>query len=196
LNTQRVLVIRRGVLRVSAFNLLVSFHHHARSAAEEEVRERLKEAGASVGRLEQWSDEGVFLVEVTGDPRRAVADVRKICTDQPELFQHTHHWVPIEIWVSSSPGEMVEAVKELGRGIGPNDKWMLRLHKRHCKEHDLDLIKLLTDPIEIGVVSLLAPEKVLAVEIMGEKAGLALLGKKEILDVNRAKEEIGLTMFA
>jgi tRNA(Ser,Leu) C12 N-acetylase TAN1 len=193
LNTRGALILHGGQ-EVCAFNLLVSFHQNVRASAEEEVRQRLKDVGAVVERVEQWAHEGVLLVEASRDSKRMVMELRIMCRERPELFQHTHHWVPIERWVPSTDEAMKAAVKEVAQGIAAKDKWMLHLHKRHYTKHHDDLVKLLTDPIETGIVDLRMPEKIVAVEILGDQVGMALLSRDELLDVNRVREEGGLLL--
>lgn len=173
-------------------NILVTFHQNAKVLAEEEVRRNLKEVGASLEQLGESEVEGLFEALVIGDAKRAVADVRALCYDRPGAFQHTHHWVPIELWVPCEEQDMVDAAKELGKGIGEGDRWMMHLHKRHLPAHTTDLLMLLTEPIDAGIVDLEDPEKVVVVEILGGRAGMALVRKDEILDVNKVRGSLGM----
>ncbi len=135
------------VVEVKRGNILITFHQNARVLAEDEVRQRLKDVGASVEWIEETEIEGVFEALIVGDAKRVVAEVRSLCRDQPELFQQTHHWVPIEIWVPCEAKDMVKAAEELGKGIRPEDRWMMHLHKRHTHAHTADLLRRLTAPI-------------------------------------------------
>ncbi|HXZ24057.1 MAG TPA: THUMP domain-containing protein [Methanomassiliicoccales archaeon] len=173
-------------------NLLVSCHSNAMGLGETEVRDRLREIGVSVEGIEVSEAEGVLEVLVSGESKRAVAAVRASCALNPSLFVQTHHWVPIEKWVESKDSEMARATGEIGKGIMPEDKWMLHLHKRHVTQHSGDLIRILTDPINRGKVDLKRPDKIVVVELLGQKAGIALVAKDEILDVNKVREECGM----
>jgi tRNA acetyltransferase TAN1 len=173
-------------------NILITFHQNAKVLAEEEARRNLKEVGASVEWVEQSDVEGVFEALVIGDPKRTVADIRTLCLGQPELFQNTHHWVPIDRWVPSEEKDMVKATKEIGKGISVGERWMMHLHKRHLRAHTTDLLMILTEPIDVGTVDLEDPDKVVVVEILGERAGMALVRKDELLDVNKVREAQGI----
>ncbi len=164
-------------------NLLVTFHGHQKGHSEMEVRDRLKDLGAQVERLETCEVEGVFLLKVAGDPKVMVSQLIRMCHEDPVGFQYSHHWVPIERWVSSGKEEIRRAAEDLGRGIGGNESWMMHLHKRHFQEHYDDLIAYLTDPLNRGRVDLTEPDKILAVEILGQNTGLSLLTRLELLDV-------------
>ncbi len=174
-----------------AYNLLVTFHHNQKGHAEQEVRERLKELGTYVERLDLCEVEGVFLVQVGSEAKVLVAHLKRMCQEEPAQFLYTYHWVPIERWVPANMLEMRDAAVELGQGIGDDDTWMMHLHKRHFAGHHDDVIAYLTDPLNRGRVELEDPDKVLAVEILGQDAGLSLLNRLELLDVNKVRMAFG-----
>jgi len=177
---------------MDSYNLLVTYHGGLEGLGETEVRTRLQEAGAGLEELKRSDIEGVFLLRVSGDPKKVVSDVRTLCIGSPDLFQETHHWAPVEKWVRTDPSEMARTAAELGSGIATDDKWMLVLHKRRTQMHTMELIKLLTDPIERGKVDLKNPDKMLVVEVMGEMTGMSLVTKEQLLDVNRVRQEVEL----
>ncbi|MCG7840370.1 MAG: hypothetical protein MIO87_00505 [Methanomassiliicoccales archaeon] len=179
------------VVDMHAYNLLVTFHHNQKGHAEQEVRERMKDLGAYVEKLDLCDVEGVFLAQVGGMARVLVSQLKRMCQEDPSQFLYTHHWVPIEIWVPSKIEELRSTAIELGRGIGENETWMMHLHKRHFEEHHDELIVQLTDPLNRGQVDLEDPDKILAVEILGKNSGLSLLNRHELLDVNKVRVASG-----
>jgi len=54
---------------------------------------------------------------------------------------------------------------------------------------------LLTEPILKGKVDLRHPQKIIAVEVLGPMAGVSLLERDEIIDVNQLRLEVGLTQI-
>lgn len=174
-----------------AYNLLVTFHGNQKGHSETEVRERMKELGAHLERLETCEVEGVFLLQVGGDSKVLVSQLKRLCHEDPVGFQYTHHWVPIERWVPSNREVIRKNAVEMGEGIGDDETWMMHLHKRHMPEHYDDLIAYLTEPLNRGRVSLTDPDKILAVEILGKSTGMSLLTRHELLDVNKVRVEAG-----
>lgn len=174
-----------------AYNLLVTFHGNQRGHSEQEVRERMKDLGVYVERLETCEVEGVFLIQAGGDAKALVSQLKRLCHDDPAGFQYTHHWVPIERWMPSEREEIRKNAMELGKGIGENETWMMHLHKRHMAEHYDDLIAFLTEPLNRGKVDLTDPDRILAVEILGKNTGMSLLTGNEMLDVNKVRVESG-----
>ncbi|MCE5296842.1 MAG: THUMP domain-containing protein [Euryarchaeota archaeon] len=178
-----------------AGNMLVTFRPNEKGHAEDEMRARLKDVNVHVESVEETNVEGVFEVLILGDPKKVVRDLRFLCIDAPELFLHTHHWVPIERWVDPYIDEMVRAAKEYEKEIKDGERWMLHLHKRHIGKHSADLIEKLTAPINRGKVDLEKPEKILVVEILGDRAGMSLVRSDELLDVGKIREQRELEMI-
>ncbi|MBI0581889.1 MAG: hypothetical protein JET69_02610 [Methanomassiliicoccales archaeon] len=175
------------------YNILVTFHPTSKAKAEEEITQRIKENGLFLEDMIESSVSGLVLLRVTGDGKEAVKKLRAFAMRFPELFQHTHHWVPIEEWVSSDPDVMVGAASKFGERIGENDRWKLDLHKRQYEGgSNLDLVKMLTEPIRKGIVDLEQPEMMLKVEIIGGFAGFSLVSEEEDMDVNKVRSLIGL----
>ncbi|MCX6650278.1 MAG: THUMP domain-containing protein [Methanomassiliicoccales archaeon] len=174
-----------------AYNLLVTFHGNQRGHAEQEIMERMKDLGVYVEKIDLCEVEGVFLLQVGGDAKVLVAQLKRVCDENPSQFIYTYHWVPIERWVPSNKREIIDAATELGRGIGEDETWMMHLHKRHFEEHHDDLIAQLTGPLNRGRVNLEDPDKIVAVEILGRNTGLSLLNRHELLDVNKVRLAAG-----
>lgn len=173
-------------------NLLVTYHPNQSRLAERELRRAVGDAGGEIEELEQASVDGVFSVRTAGDPKALVYDLRANMQEEPDLLSHTYHWVPIDRWVDADDDTMRAAAAELAEGIGENERWMMHLHKRHTDKHSEDLVLALTDPIHKGRVDLKDPDKIIAVEIIGPAAGMALLNREELIDTNKIRQQAGL----
>ncbi len=177
------------------YNLLVTFHPNQAGLAEREVRKRVEEVGGRVEEIERSSVDGVFCVKLAGDAKEAVRSIHLEFQETPEMLTHTYHWVPIDTWVEADDEVMIDTVKDLAQGIGENEKWMMHVHKRHHPKHSEELMLTLTGPLRKGKVDLKHPEKIIAVEVLGGLAGIALLEKDELINVNKMRQEIGLTQI-
>lgn len=180
---------------MAAGNMLVTFRPNQKGHAENEMRSRLKDVNAYVDSIEHTNVEGVCEIRVLGDPKEVVADLRKLCFEDPEMFPYTHHWVPIEKWVEPYMDEMLKVTTEYGKQIIANERWMLHLHKRHTGMHSSDLIEKLTAPINKGTVDLEDPQRIVVIELMGDRAGMSLVRSDELLDVIKVRELIEKRML-
>jgi tRNA(Ser,Leu) C12 N-acetylase TAN1 len=181
------------VVGMDNYNLLVTFHPNQVGLAEAEVRKRIEDEKSMVEYIDRSSVEGVFCIKVDGDPKRMVTSLRDDFSENPGMLAHTYHWVPIDRWVPANDEDMIEAVRETARGIGDHESWMMHMHKRHHEKHSEELVLALTDPIRKGKVDLKNPDKIIAVEVLGNMAGISLLERDQIIDVNKMRQEIGLT---
>ncbi len=163
--------------------------------AEKEVRERIDEMGWAVEDVRRSSVNGVFCVKVAGNAKEVVGTIRAELKEHPEMLSHTYHWVPVDFWVDANDEDMIDAVNEAAEGIGEHESWMMHLHKRHNPRHSEDLVLTLTDRIQKGKVDLKRPQKIIAVEILGNRAAISLLERSEIIDLNRVRLEAGLTQL-
>ena len=116
------------------------------------------------------------------DARKTVKSLLKLCSKKPEFFEKTFHWVPIDKWCKSTVKDMQKVVKKLEKDIKKTEKWKMELNKRHYdKEDTVELILKLTEVVDKPKVDLKKPQKIIKVEIAGNKAGLALLKADEEL---------------
>lgn len=158
-------------------NLLVTFDPTHSESAKKEIEGLLKEVGAKAEILS--CAEGLAEVSV-GDARKAILALSKLGKDK---FEHTFHWTPIDHWCKATMPEMQEVIKGLVKDIGMDEKWKMDLGRRKTKEHERDLVIKLTEVVDRPKVDLSNPDKIIKVEIIGDKAGMALLKKGELLNV-------------
>ncbi len=167
-------------------NLLVTFDPTHQETALKEITELLKgvKEKASVLKVE----EGVAEVLV-GDAKRAVKQLLAIAEKDVEKFGHTFHWIPIEKWCKNTVADIQKNIKDFVKGIKQDEKWKMDLKVRKVKEKpdEIKLVMKLTEVVDRPKVDLQNPEKIIKVEIIGNKAGLALLGKNELLNTAKQK---------
>ncbi len=169
-------------------NMIVTFDPNHRGTAELELREVLKQAGEKP-QIGQTEVEGLFKVAVS-NARAAVAKIRTLCGNNPNLFAVTHHYTPIDNWCQSEVPAMQKLIRAASAGIGQNEKWKMGLNKRHWgKLEGVQLIMKLTEVVDRKHVDLDNPDKIIRVEIIGKEAGVALLTPKDVVDVAREKAE-------
>lgn len=177
----------------SDYNMLVTFHENERGRAEEEVNKRLSDVGIALEDLVESSVQGLLLVRVTDDPKKAVRLLRGLALKYPEMFQYTHRYVPIERWVKATEDAMIKATQDMASEINEGEHWKMELQKRHWSGSSTqELIIRLTDNIDKGNVDLEEPDKIVMVEMIGDTVGFSTVSKDEMLDINKVREELGL----
>lgn len=180
---------------METYNLLVTYHSNRAGLAEKEVRRRVEEAGGNIDELESSCISGVFCIEVSGDAKQIVSNIREEFHEDPGTLTHTYHWMPVDRWVKASVEDMTEAARELAEGIDENERWMMHMHKRRHDMTSEELVLALTEPISKGKVDLKRPDKVIAVEVLGGMAGMSLVTREQIIDANQLRQKIGVPMI-
>lgn len=180
---------------METYNLLVTYHSNRAGLAEREVRRRVEEAGGNIDELESSCISGVFCIEVSGDAKQIVSNIREEFHEDPGTLTHTYHWMPVDRWVKASVEDMTEAARELAEGIDENERWMMHMHKRRHDMTSEELMLALTEPISKGKVDLKRPDKVIAVEVLGGMAGMSLVTREQIIDANQLRQKIGVPMI-
>lgn len=162
-------------------NLIVTHEPSHAGSAKEEVEKAFK-AIKQKAKFLKTDIEGVFKLRAA-NPKKIVKSLSKL--RGKEIFNHTFYWVPIDKWVSANVKVMQKEVKKLQKGIKKTEKWKMDLHKRQFDMPSTDLIVKLTEIVDKPKVDLYNPQKIIEVQIMGKKTGLALLNKDEILSLAR-----------
>lgn len=166
-------------------NLLVTYDPSHPGKAKEAVSSLLKEKDAEFVESDVG---GVFLLHVKGIAKEVVKEMREECQKDPERFDYTFHWVPIEKWISSDLSEMENIMKEINEKIEDDERWRITISKRNYNKHEtMELIEKLTAHIEKRKVDLKDPQKIIQVEIIGDHAGISLLASEEYLDVPKLR---------
>ncbi len=176
--------LTRGIMSA---NLVVTYDPAHAGKAKEEVKALLEGAGEKPEFLESGI-EGLFLLKTKKNPRQIT---KQLMNEDPASFAYTFHWVPIDKWVPSDMESMLEAMAEIDGKMDPGESWKMDLSKRRYEGRTTELVMKLTESISKPKVDLKNPEKIVKVEIVGDKAGVALLNKDELLDVPKLKREAG-----
>ena len=80
-------------------------------------------------------------------------------------------YIILDKWISSDIEEMSSALREYNELIGDGERWKMDLSKRRYEKHSTtELIRTLTESIEKEKVDLKKPEKIVKVEIFGDRA--------------------------
>lgn len=161
-------------------NLIVTYEPSHAGSAKEEVEKALK-AIKQKAKFLKSENEGVFKLRV-GNAKKLVKRLGKL-KGKKGMFEHTFYWVPIEKWAAANVKAMQKEIKKLQKGIKKTEKWKMDMHKRHFDMGSIELIVKLTEVVDKQKVDLENPQKILEVQIIGKKAGLALLNKDEILSL-------------
>jgi len=165
-------------------NLLITYDPAHREQALEEAAEILR-AAKEIPKFYESGVQGVLLSKISNDPRIVLKRICSNCKKNSGRMYTTKKWIPIEKWCSSDIDELSKIMKEFSSRIESKQKWKMEINKRAYEKYAvLDMIMRLTENISNTNVDLKNPDVVVKIEILGRKAGCALLEKNEILDTS------------
>lgn len=165
-------------------DLLVTFDSAHSTKAMEQLKELLESIGEEAS-FRETGIEGDTIAEVS-DAFAVVGKIREAFKNEPEKFSYLARFIPIEVWTEPKVEKMQEAIKGMLDKIGEEEKWKMSLEKRSWSEmHSRDLIIKLTDVVDRKNVDLVNAEKIIQVEILGEKAGISILTPEQLFDARK-----------
>jgi tRNA(Ser,Leu) C12 N-acetylase TAN1 len=162
-------------------NLLVTFDPTHIESAKKEISERMKDLKEK-GKILKI-EEGLAEMKVS-DSRKVIKALTKLSKKESN-FQYTKKWIPIDKWCSAKVPDMQKCIKSAIKDLKAKDKWKMDLGKHRADVHDMETIIKLTSVIENKNVDLEKPDKIIKVEIVEKKAGIALLNKDDLLNVSK-----------
>ena len=171
---------------LSDFNLIISTSRGNERNACSEMWYLLGEVGDRGSAIETTSVIGLVVAKTKLDPIKAIHDLRILLKDRPWEFKYTLKLVPVQKVVDAQLPEIEEAALALASRIEQKEKFRITVQKRHTDLKSMAIIDAVAKRID-RPVDLESPDKILLIEIMGQLAGLALIGGEDVLSVEREK---------
>ena len=167
-------------------NLLVSFDPVHQESAKAEIEALMKEIQETVKILKV--EEGLAELSVK-NARKVIKSLAKISGKDISKFKYTFNWWPVDEWCKSGIADMQKCIKKLQGAIKKEEKWKMDLAKRKTtKDYGKDIIIKLTDVVDKPKVDLKDPDKIIKVEITGNKTAISILAKDDFLALSKLKE--------
>lgn len=166
-------------------NLLVTFDPVHTESAKSEIDNLLKEIKEKAKVVK--AEEGLAEISA-GDAKALIKKIVALAKKNIDKFNYTFNWWPIDKWCKVEVKEMQKVIGDLQKNIKATEKWKLELAKRKTeKDYGKDIIIKLTEVVDKPKVDLNNPDKVIKVEIIGDKAAVSVFAKDESLNVAKLK---------
>lgn len=175
------------VIALDAGNLLVSSLGRAPGRARREILARLRALGDRAPAVIATTARGILAVRTSLDAREVVRALRALCDRSPHIFRSTCRWLPVDRWVSPDLDSMKEAAVGLRERIRPGETWRMTVIPRPGNRLDrTEVIHALADGMEARV-DLTHPDKILWVELFGDRVALSVVTAAEVFSVVKAR---------
>ena len=168
------------------FNLVISTSRGNEQNTCSEMWYLLGEVGDRGSFIETTGVIGLVVAKTKLDPVKAIRDLRGLLKERPWEFKYTLKLVPIQKVVEAQLPQLQEAAVALASGIAPKEKFRITVEKRHTDLSSKTIIDTVAKKIE-RTVNLDSPDKIVLIEIISQRAGLALITQDDILSIEKAK---------
>ncbi|KFM19659.1 THUMP domain-containing protein [Marine Group I thaumarchaeote SCGC AAA799-P11] len=170
-------------------NLIITCARHLEPETEEELRGFLDEFGDSDPKVTITSMSGILTAETKLDPVEVVRKIKEMLLDEPWSVRYCLRIIPIQRTVETKIEEIEKIVEELSDNISKEEKYRISIEKRNSDMSSQDIITKIAKKIK-NQVSLEFPDKVVLIEIIGNKTGISVLKKSDILSTEKTKRSI------
>ena len=170
-------------------NLIITCPRHLEPETEEELREILEEFGDSDVKISITDMSGILTAETHLDPIEVVRKIKDMLLDEPWSIRYCKRIIPIQKVIESKIDQIENSTSELSNQILENETYRISIEKRNSDLSSKEIITKIADKIK-NKVSLEFPDKVILIEILGNKAGISILKKSDILSTEKTKRSM------
>ena len=170
-------------------NLIITCPRHLEPETEDELRDILEEFGDSDVKVTITSMSGILTAETNLDPIEVVRKIKEMLLDEPWSIRYCKRIIPIQQVVESKIDEIEKSIIELSNQILDQETYRISIEKRNSDLSSKEIITKIANQIK-NKVSLEFPDKVLLIEILGNKTGVSIIKKTDILSTEKTKRSI------
>ena len=170
-------------------NLIITCARHLESETEEELRRILEELGDSDTKISITKMSGILTAETKLEPIKVVRKIKEMLLDEPWSIRYCLRIIPIQKVIETKIEEIEKTVTEISEQISEGETYRISIEKRNSDLSSQEIISKIASKIK-NKVSLEFPDKVVLIEILGDKTGISILKKADVLSVEKTKRSI------
>ena len=170
-------------------NLIITCARHLEPETEEELICILKELGDLEPKICITNMSGILTAETKLDPIEAVRKIRDMILDEPWSIRYCLRIIPIQKFIESEINQIEKTVENLSEQILEGETYRISIRKRNSKLSSQAIISEVANKIK-NEVSLEFPDKVILIEVLGNKTGISILKKSDVLSTEKIKRSI------
>jgi tRNA acetyltransferase TAN1 len=170
-------------------NLIITCPRHLEPETEDELRDILDEFGDPDVKISITSMSGILTAETKLDPIEVVRKIKEMLLDEPWSIRYSKRIIPIQKVIESEIEKIEKSVEELSDQISNEETYRISIEKRNSDLSSKEIITKIADKIK-SKVSLEFPDKIILIEILGNKTGISILKKSDILSTEKTKRSM------
>ena len=170
-------------------NLIVTCARHLESETKEELRDILEGYGDLDANIIITNMSGILIVETKLDPVDVVKKMKEMLLDEPWSIRYCLRVIPIQRIVETKIEEIEKIITEDSKQILDTETYRISIEKRNSDIPSQEIISKIASKIK-NKVSLEFPDKIILIEILGNKTGISILKTTDILSVEKTKRSM------
>ena len=170
-------------------NLIVTCARHFEPETEEELRDILEEFGDADIKISITNMSGILTAKTKLDPVAVVRKIKEMILDQPWSIRYCLRIIPIQEVIETGIEEIEKSTVKLAGQILDGETYRISVEKRSSNVSSQEIITKIAGKIK-NKVSLEFPDKILLIEILGNKTGISVLKKEDVLSVEKIKRSM------
>jgi len=170
-------------------NLIITCARQLEPETQEEITRILGELGDLKPKITITSMSGILTADTKLDPIVVVEKIRELIIEEPWSIRYCLRIIPVQRTSETKIEEIEKIISELIGSIPKGDTYRISIEKRNSGVSSQELITKIANKIK-NKVSLENPDKIIQIEILGNRTGIAILQKSNILSVEKTKRSL------
>lgn len=170
-------------------NLIITCARHLESETKQELSSILERIGDSEHSISITNMSGILTAETKLEPIQVVNKIKEMLLDEPWSIRYCLRIIPIQKITETDIESIENGVSDLINLISENESYRISIEKRNSNISSQEIISRIAKKIK-NKVSLEFPDKVVLIEILGNKTGIAIVKKTDILSIEKTKRSL------
>jgi len=170
-------------------NLIITCARHLETETRQELIGILEKLGDSEPTITITNMSGILTAETKLEPIEVVKKIKGMLLDEPWCIRYCLRIIPIQKITETKIESIEEGITDLIKLISNGESYRISIEKRNSNISSQELISRVAKKIE-NKVSLEFPDKIILIEVLGNKTGIAIVKKEDILSVEKTKRSI------
>ena len=170
-------------------NLIITCARHLETETRQELIGILEKIGDSEPTITITNMSGILTAETKLESIEVVKKIKEMLLDEPWCIRYCLRIIPIQKITETKIESIEEEITDLIKLISNGESYRISIEKRNSNISSQELISRVAKKIE-NKVSLEFPDKIILIEVLGNKTGIAIVKKEDILSVEKTKRSI------
>ena len=170
-------------------NLIITCARHLEQETKEELLDILEEFGDPAANVVISDMSGIMTASTKLEPIEVVRRIKEMILDEPWSIRYCLRIIPIQKVIETTIENIEKTIENMNEQIKSGETYRISIEKRNSDLSSKEIITKIADKIRNNV-SLEFPDKVVLIEILGNKTGISILKKSDLLSVEKTKRSI------